>query len=137
MLFFASPVATLTLMSRGQIQQSRTERLGHLGQFCIKHEASKAHAAAVARHKGFMEIKRAGKCDIIHQVTKDAQGHFTDPIERNWTHIKVIIDILFFLCETRIAQKEGRSQGRHRNKEDTESMNRGNFFELFKVLLSV
>ncbi len=99
---------------------------GHLGQFCIKHEASKAHAAAVARHKGFMEIKRAGKGDIIHQVTKDAQGHFTDLIERNRTHIKVIIDILLFCAKQGIALRG--------HKEDTESMNRGNFFDLFKVL---
>lgn len=99
---------------------------GHLGQFCIKHEASKAHAAAVARHKGFMEIKRAGKGDIMHQVTKDTQEHFTDLIERNRAHVKVIIDILLFCAKQGIALRG--------HKEDTESLNRGNFLELFKVL---
>ncbi len=99
---------------------------GHLGQFCVKHEASKAHASAVARHKGYIEIQRAGNCDILHQVTKDKQERFTDSIERNRAHVKVVIDILLFCA------KQGTALRGH--KEDTESLNRGNFLELFKLI---
>jgi len=47
-------------------------------------------------HKGFMEIKRAGKGDIIHQLTKDnAQGHFTDLIERKRAHVNSKLSLTF------------------------------------------
>ncbi|KAL7376948.1 hypothetical protein ABVT39_018890 [Epinephelus coioides] len=90
------------------------------------HEASKAHASAVARHKGYTEIQRAGNCDIIHQVTKDKQERFIDSIERNRAHVKAVIDILLFCAKQGIALRG--------HKEDTESLNRRNVLELFKLI---
>ncbi len=90
--------------------------------FCIKHEASKAHAAAVARHKGFMEIKRAGKCDIIHQVTKDAQGILLTRLKETGHISKLSLIFCFSVrnkdcTEGRKVTRKTQKQGRHRKHE--------------------
>lgn len=59
-------------------------------------------------------------------MTKDKQERFIDSIERNWAHVKVVIDILLFCTKQGIAP--------HGHKEETESLNRGNFLELFKLI---
>ncbi|KAJ8375480.1 hypothetical protein SKAU_G00060600 [Synaphobranchus kaupii] len=62
----------------------------------------------------------------MHQVTKDKQQHFADLVDRNRAHVKVVTDIALFCAKQGIALRG--------HREDAESMNRGNFLELFELM---
>ena len=92
----------------------------------MKHEVTKAHVSVVARHKAFLAIKTSGKGDISHQVASDSTVRYADLIERNQAHVKVILDIVL-LCTLQDIPLRG-------HREYTETLNKGNFLELFKFI---
>uniref|UniRef100_A0A3B4X175 TTF-type domain-containing protein n=1 Tax=Seriola lalandi dorsalis TaxID=1841481 RepID=A0A3B4X175_SERLL len=95
----------------------------HFSEFCAKHKASRAHAAALGKMDGYKQSHQPGRGNVINQLNNDASQSF---IERNRQHLMVVIDLVLFCAKQEIPLRG------HRENPDT--LNKGNFLELLNLV---
>ena len=61
---------------------------------CYKQETSRAHQIAVEKYNNYGECDKSSHDTIIHNQLVNTEGRQSELIQRNWEHIKVIIDIV-------------------------------------------
>uniref|UniRef100_A0A3B4VA62 TTF-type domain-containing protein n=1 Tax=Seriola dumerili TaxID=41447 RepID=A0A3B4VA62_SERDU len=95
----------------------------HFSEFCAKHKASRAHAAALGKMDGYKQSHQPGRGNVVNQLNNDASQSF---IERNRQHLMVVIDLVLFCAKQEIPLRG------HRENPDT--LNKGNFLELLNLV---
>lgn len=98
----------------------------HLSQYCVKHEASRAHTTALGRYEGYRQSHKPGRGNIINQLHKDDVN--SSFVQRNREHIKVVIDLVLFCAKQDIPLRG--------HRENQEALNKGNFLELLQLISS-
>lgn len=98
-------------------------RFNKIGFKDWKHEASRAHAAALAWTEGYKQSHQ-GLGSIVNQLNQDAMNRWI--VQRNRDHLKSVIRLVLFCAKQNIPL--------HGHRENTEALNKDNFMELFKLL---
>lgn len=96
----------------------------HLSEGYGKHEASRAHAAALGKMDGFKQSHQPGWGNIINQLNNDASNKSF--IKRHRQHIMMVIDLVLFCAKQEIPLRG------HRKNPD--ALNKGNYLELLDLV---
>lgn len=94
----------------------------HFSEGCGKHEASRAHAAALGKMDGFKQSHQPGRGNIINQLNNDASDKSL--IDRHRQHIMMVIDLVLFCAKQEIPLRGHREN----------ALNKGNFLELLDLV---
>ena len=101
------------------------KRWNHTRAACVKHDTSKPHMQAHEKMMSYREsLAPNGRGTVLNQMHGDAYN--VAFIEKNRKHVKVVIDIVM-LCAKNDIPLRG-------HRETAESLNKGNFLELFKFI---
>ena len=92
----------------------------HFCEGCGKHEASRAHAAALGEMDGFKHSHQPGRGNIINQLNNDASDKSF--IERHRQHIMMVVVLFCAKQETPLY------------RENLDALNKGNFLELLDLV---